>query len=819
MTMKLDDGVGASPPAPKATPPVAAASASASPTPAPAPPAAPSPISAQAAEHAAKVEAAKPAATKPEPTPPAAKPESAPTASPKAIEAAAAKPAAAPSTAGASPEPAPPHAGDTAKSHPLAAVLKSEQAVADRLEREKSVDAATIDAAVPPQRRTELLDQQDAFLGTKRLGQADVDRLLLEQVTARQATKDGDRGSKADATSTTSAPGVLPASASTRTSKEVAAFLSTRDYWIDDDGVAWKVLADGHGGASLERRNHQDGRLTDTPVATGERGMEPGLDMSPSRMRKVALDSGAFTAAELDTLLGSVSDDAPASAVPSTSPPGVVPPAPGQHAPVDGAVDLEADLATALSTRRTASNVVTYAADGARRVDASTVTRSAGGVELTRTEHSSFDADSRQTGFSRASSLRSPTPDGGTVAVNSHSGYGPSVSPGASNPFVKVVIKDAAGGIVRSTDSDHPAPAPEPRTLDELRAAQDRLGVMEERGKTAGGDGWPDEGRLPWSTPADMVAFATQQADAVDRDALREANAIGTMKIAGTYDAYERRMQDLLRELGVGAAPSTGSSYLETPAAGSLDPDSVSFLQRRADPVIQYGEEAFRAVRERLAALGIDASEGNDAIRRNWRDTGLVDEAQYSPDGDVMDFGLKGGAMPFAMSADVIAHEFTHRIVEKQAPGLPYQGQSGAVNESLADTMAATVDRDDWLIGEDTVPGGIRDMATPATIQNYDARPQDHGGVHANAAIPNRAAYLIGTAVGREDMGRIYAQTITEHVDDHTNFESLANGTWRSAVELYGADSAQVKAVQQAWDTVLQLHGDARLWSTTPSYS
>ena len=61
-----------------------------------------------------------------------------------------------------------------------------------------------------------------------------------------------------------------------------------------------------------------------------------------------------------------------------------------------------------------------------------------------------------------------------------------------------------------------------------------------------------------------------------------------------------------------------------------------------------------------------------------------------------------------------MAHELAHGVIE-YGPGLRYQNQSGALNESYADVFGAMVDRDDWLVGEGIIQGGgfLRSLASP----------------------------------------------------------------------------------------------------------
>ncbi len=130
----------------------------------------------------------------------------------------------------------------------------------------------------------------------------------------------------------------------------------------------------------------------------------------------------------------------------------------------------------------------------------------------------------------------------------------------------------------------------------------------------------------------------------------------------------------------------------------------------------------------------------------------------------------------FTKPVDVLAHEFGHGVIDHTA-NLVYRGQSGALNESVADVFAAclkqrvlgqTAAEGDWLIGEGIFTPSIqaralRDMAAPGKA--YDdpgigADPQvghmddfvvttsDNGGVHLNSGIPNRAFQLAAVSIG-----------------------------------------------------------------------
>jgi Zn-dependent metalloprotease len=124
-----------------------------------------------------------------------------------------------------------------------------------------------------------------------------------------------------------------------------------------------------------------------------------------------------------------------------------------------------------------------------------------------------------------------------------------------------------------------------------------------------------------------------------------------------------------------------------------------------------------------------------------------------------------GRVRSFSAYLDVIAHELTHGVIDCTSE-LVYQGQSGALNESLSDilgmivfnwyTVGADSDPATWTwafgpgLGEDGAP--IRDLARPRRtgdpehMDEYVKTREDHGGVHSNSNIHNKAAYHLLTA-------------------------------------------------------------------------
>ncbi|MBT7552416.1 MAG: T9SS type A sorting domain-containing protein [Gemmatimonadetes bacterium] len=178
---------------------------------------------------------------------------------------------------------------------------------------------------------------------------------------------------------------------------------------------------------------------------------------------------------------------------------------------------------------------------------------------------------------------------------------------------------------------------------------------------------------------------------------------------------------------------------------------------------------------------------------------------------------------PLAESLDIAAHEMTHGIIERTV-NLEYRNQSGALNESFADIFGVLIDDGDWLVGEDVVnkdyfpSGALRDVQNPhngATQGGWYWQPahmdefqemdesEDNGGVHVNSGIPNRAAYLIAEEIGREKMAKIYYHILdAAYLTPRSQFIDCRLAAERAAADLFGDESAEVQAVQTAFDAV-----------------
>ncbi|MPZ97694.1 MAG: metalloprotease, partial [Propionibacteriales bacterium] len=229
---------------------------------------------------------------------------------------------------------------------------------------------------------------------------------------------------------------------------------------------------------------------------------------------------------------------------------------------------------------------------------------------------------------------------------------------------------------------------------------------------------------------------------------------------------------------------------------------------------------------------------GRDSLDGNGhpRDATVHYERNYDNafwDGQRLVFGDGDGQIfeRFTKPLDVIAHEFAHGVTQHTA-ALVYQGQSGSLNESISDVFAAltvqrllgqTADQASWLIGEGlfkpTVNGrALRSMEAPgtayddprigkdpqpATMSDFVDTTDDNGGVHINSGIPNRAFYLLSTALGGnawETAGQVWFAALTDQrLTTDADFATFAGLTSAIAAEQHGDGSPAHQAVLEAW--------------------
>lgn len=183
------------------------------------------------------------------------------------------------------------------------------------------------------------------------------------------------------------------------------------------------------------------------------------------------------------------------------------------------------------------------------------------------------------------------------------------------------------------------------------------------------------------------------------------------------------------------------------------------------------------------------------------------------PDGDIRIGRAPGGAA--FIDADVFAHEYAHSVVQEYAPLLLFSrgGDARAIHESLADTFAMAVDTDDWLIGEDTVEGGMRSISHPEQLgarigEEVIAAPihRDQLGTgldeHLANGIGNKVAATIGMELGRAAMAEIYLGAVRDgDLGFNATYADLAAAVRDATIEIHGAGSDAAQVVDAAWSS------------------
>lgn len=233
-----------------------------------------------------------------------------------------------------------------------------------------------------------------------------------------------------------------------------------------------------------------------------------------------------------------------------------------------------------------------------------------------------------------------------------------------------------------------------------------------------------------------------------------------------------------------------------------------------------------------LAAFARNSLDGNGAPLNATVHYGTdYDNAFW--DGERMVFGDGDGEVfqGFTRSISVIGHELGHGVIQHTA-NLEYQGQPGALNESIADVLGAlteqyaageTADQATWLIGAgiftDEVQGAaLRSMLEPGTaydddelgkdpqpahLRDFVQTTEDNGGVHINSGIPNRAFALAALMLGGkawERAGTVWFRALTGGLSSTATFREFADATVAAAEREYGEEVTA--AVREAWQTV-----------------
>lgn len=199
-------------------------------------------------------------------------------------------------------------------------------------------------------------------------------------------------------------------------------------------------------------------------------------------------------------------------------------------------------------------------------------------------------------------------------------------------------------------------------------------------------------------------------------------------------------------------------------------------------------------------------------------------------DGYSMNFGDGGGSNTPLTTLDILGHEFTHGITGYSA-GLVYAYESGALNESFSDIFGLMLEAEvrpsafNWVIGEEAITSGIRNMSNPGSFddpdtylgENWVTGTGDNGGVHTNSGVQNHWFYLLSdggsgtndngesysvTAIGRDKAAAISFRNLTVYLTPDSDYEEARYYAIQAAIDLYGSCSPEMISVMDAWHAV-----------------
>ena len=311
-------------------------------------------------------------------------------------------------------------------------------------------------------------------------------------------------------------------------------------------------------------------------------------------------------------------------------------------------------------------------------------------------------------------------------------------------------------------------------------------------------------------------------------------------RLRATRDARHRAALDTAPDRMVGEAPAgAGGRIIHTANNTEVLPGEVA--RKDGDPPVGDAavDEAFDSsgqvlsvFAEQFGRRSVDGLGSTLSITVHFGTN--YDNAFW--DGRQLVFGDGDGVIfeRFTKPADVMAHEFTHGVIQFTA-ALAYQDQSGALNESISDVFAAITtqlvagqraDQASWLIGEGLFRPGInavalRSMREPGTayddpqigkdpqvgqMADFVQTTDDNGGVHINSGIPNRAFTLAALEIGGfswETVGQVWYDAVTAgELSPRSDFAAFAQATLNSAARRFPDRSEVADAVRRAWQTV-----------------
>jgi bacillolysin len=226
----------------------------------------------------------------------------------------------------------------------------------------------------------------------------------------------------------------------------------------------------------------------------------------------------------------------------------------------------------------------------------------------------------------------------------------------------------------------------------------------------------------------------------------------------------------------------------------------------------------------------------NSYVHTNLVAFGYPDNVNAFWDGTRMTYGDGNATYAPLTALDIAGHEITHGLTERTS-NLAYNKESGAMNEGFSDIFGTAIEfyakgtSGNWTIGEN-IGASFRSMSNPNAFSQPDTyggtywvsvtnctptNNNDQCGVHTNSGVLNFWFYTLSQGgSGTNDIGNAYTvtgigidkaaaiayRTNTTYLISTSTYANARTAAIQSAIDLYGAASAEVIATTNAWYAV-----------------
>ncbi|MFF2077924.1 M4 family metallopeptidase [Kitasatospora sp. NPDC058162] len=355
------------------------------------------------------------------------------------------------------------------------------------------------------------------------------------------------------------------------------------------------------------------------------------------------------------------------------------------------------------------------------------------------------------------------------------------VRPGAGGTAREVYVDATAGTVALAHDARAPRPAtdPGPAPADGLRPAAGTA---------------PDAHGRPTAVHIAQRPDGTYQLSDLTRPAA-----------ITTYDAAGRDEGDFDHTMPADAVPAS-SPTPDFPAA--TGDDGATDAHVNAGIVYDF-------YRDRLGRDGLDGKGGPIVSVVNVSDHGNPFPNAFW-DGQKMVYGALPGHYPFSAALDVSGHEMTHAVIDHTA-NLTYFGQSGAMNEALADYFGNAIEvtarglaMDDPtapLLGESLCRTGTPQECASRRLDDHRTTVDDYlgtldvdaGGVHLNSTIFGGALWDIRRSIDPLAADRLVYHALADYLTPTDDFLAGRDAVLAAGRD-QGLDRRQLRAVAAAFD-------------------